>query len=1242
MNEGLFSAYSALPQWKELLSGLNRQNCIALSGMAEGERPFFAAALAHRTGRPVLLLSPTELTAQKHTQDINRLIGGGAVMLPTRDVQFSRAASSQESTWQRLGVLSQAISGQAKVLCLSAEGALDRCCAPDRFRDAAIRLSESDILSPVQLMDRLVRNGYERVPMVEGKGQCAMRGDILDVFPPNETAALRIEFFGDEVDTIRRFDCISQRSIERTKSVILAPATECLPVDANSAADRLQAALRDGKTTAETGSDASGGDTPVFATDAFLSELDAMDEEAASAGKELAATALLDAAKHNSVRRAPQADAQDARARQEREALQKRHLDDVQRVRDGHPIRTAPMWMNVLCEHTCTVADYLQHPIILVDQPDQLQVRVKAKRDAFHEEWEEAERRGDAFTAQQELLFSYPDLLQSLQQHPVLALSTLTRGMGQLAPSSALDFTSEPVMPYQSRLEPLCKDIAAWKEQGMAIVLLTGGQARGRRLLSALAQQGTPATYAETLDGNAVLGEVILLPVSIGKGFRNNAAKLCLVSDSDLFGTSYQRARKHQKAGERIASFTDLKAGDYVVHDIHGVGIFDGVVQLETEGVTRDYLLIRYLGNDKLYVPTDQFDRVQKFIGAEHSAPKLNRLGGGEWGRQKNKVKAGLKKLAFDLAALYAARKTTQGYAFSHETPWQREFEDMFPYELTADQQQSVDQIFADMESPRNMDRLLCGDVGYGKTEVALRAAFKAVLDGKQVAILAPTTILVQQHLNTVKKRFAGFPVMFDMLSRFRTPKEQRGIIARLKEGKIDLLVGTHRLLAKDVQFKDLGLLIVDEEQRFGVNHKEAIKHLKTKVDVLTLSATPIPRTLHMSMVGIRDMSILETPPEERIPVKTYVTPYDETIIAEAIRRELARGGQVYFLYNRVRSIERMFERLKALVPEARIGVAHGQMRENALEDVMLDFYAGAFDILLCTTIIESGLDVPEANTLIVFDADRFGLSQLYQIRGRVGRSNRQAYAYLTVRRDKLLSETAEKRLSAIREFTEFGAGYRIAMRDLEIRGAGDVLGPEQHGHLSTVGYDMYVKLIEQAVGEAQGYEETPELDTRVELAVDAYLPETYVPDEPLRIEIYKRIAMIEDEAGRMDTEEELIDRFGDIPQPVQNLMHIAQLRAVTRLLGVTHLFLRNDGVHLRLDEKFLPDPIALYAAVSQTDERIAFSMRQPPEMVVKQSGLTPDTALPLCIDLLTRVHTLTREFIEKQKQIQKEQKPTS
>ncbi len=1232
MNEGLFSAYAALPEWKELLEKLKTESCIALGGMTEGEKPFFAAALAHRTGRPVLLLSPAELTAQKQAQDVNRLFGGGAAMLPARDVQFSRAASSQESTWQRLGVLEDAAAGRLNVLCVSAEGALDRCCPAERFRTAGTEVREDATVSPTALIDRLVRFGYERVPMVEGKGQCAMRGDILDVFPPHETDALRIEFFGDEVDTIRRFDCISQRSIERVKRAWLGSATECLPEDAQAAADRLSAALTAAPEPRESApvsgpQEAAAGADGLMPLNAFLDEIDEMDEEASAAARELAATALIDtAAKGAAGGPAPEA------AVSERDAQAKRHLDDVRRVREGHPIRTAPMWMNVLCADACFVSGYLQNPIVLVDQPDQLRVRVKAKRDAFDEEWAEAARRGDGFPAQQELLFTYDDLLAALSSLPVLALSDLTRGLGQLRPTSALDFASEPVMPYQSRLEPLSKDITGWKEDGCAILLLTGGEARGRRLLRALGEQGVPAVYAESLDGNLIRGEVVLLPVSVGKGFRNPRAKLCVVADGDLFGTSYQRAKKRQRAGERIASFTDLKAGDYVVHELYGVGIFDGVVKLNTEGVMRDYLLIRYQGTDKLYVPTDQFDRVQKFIGAEHSAPKLNRLGGGEWGRQKSKVKEGLKKLAFDLAALYAERLKTTGHAFSHDTPWQREFEDMFPYELTADQQQCVDQIFADMESPRNMDRLLCGDVGYGKTEVALRAAFKAILDGKQAAILAPTTILVQQHLNTVRKRFAGFPVTYEMLSRFRSPREQKEILQRLREGKIDLLIGTHRMLAKDVQFKDLGLLIVDEEQRFGVNHKETIKHLKTKVDVLTLSATPIPRTLHMSMVGIRDMSILETPPEERLPVKTYVTPYDDTIIAEAIRREIARGGQVYFLYNRVRSIEQMFSRLKTLVPEARIGVAHGQMRENALEDVMLDFYAGAFDVLLCTTIIESGLDVPEANTLVVFDADRFGLSQLYQIRGRVGRSNRQAYAYLTVRRDKLLSESAEKRLNAIREFTEFGAGYRIAMRDLEIRGAGDVLGPEQHGHLSAVGYDMYVKLIEEAVGEAQGREETPELDTRVELAVDAYLPEETVPDERLRIEIYKRIAMIQDEAGRLDAEEELIDRFGEIPQPVQNLMLIAQLRAVTRRLGGTHLFLRADGLHLRLDEKYLPDPMALYAAVTETDPRIAFSLRQPPEMLIKQPGLAPDAALALAIDLLGKVLKRTKELAEQRK----------
>ena len=1212
MNEGLFTAYQGLAPWEELLKHIQDEAVTACVGMTEGERPFLAAALWVRTRRPVVMLAPTELIAQKQAQDLNRLLGGGAAVLPAREIQFSRAAASQESTWQRLQALGDLLTGDVHILCLSIESLLDRLPPVELFRESTLSLKEGESFPPERLLQRLLQCGYERVSMVEGRGQCAMRGAILDVFPPAEAEALRIEFFDDEIDSIRRFDCVSQRSIARIKAVRLGPAAECLLMDLGAAAERFQKAIETKPEIVEempfvepvTEGDSQGD---IASLDAFLASLDGLEEEVLP-GEE---KPLF----------------------KERDLSYKRHLDDVERIRAGYPLRTGPMWMNVLCEKTTSVLSYFENPIVLCDRPDQWQARIKARTDAFSQAYEEAWRRGDAFDAQKELLCRYDELLPRISRGGAVVLSELRAGLGQLLPTATVEFASAPVMPYQSRLEPLVKDIQSWKEQGCAILLFTGGEARAKRLKRALEEQGQPCVYAEELSANLIAREVILLPVAYSKGFLHPAARLCAVSDADIYGTAYQRARKKQNAGERIASFTDLKVGDYVVHDFHGVGIYQGIVQMADEGVKRDFLLVHYAGNDKLYVPTDQFDRVQKFIGAEHSAPKLNKLGGVEWGRQKGKVKAGLKKLAFDLAELYAKRQQPNGYAFSRENPWQQEFEDVFPYELTQDQQQSVGEIQGDMESGRNMDRLLCGDVGYGKTEVALRAAFKAVVEGKQVAILAPTTILVQQHFHTIQKRFSGFPVTCEMLSRFRSPKEQRQILARLKAGDIDLVVGTHRLLAKDVQFKDLGLLIVDEEQRFGVSHKESIKHFKNRVDVLTLSATPIPRTLHMSMSGIRDMSLLETPPEERLPVKTYVLEYSDDILRDAIRRELARGGQVYFLYNRVRSIEQMFTRLKTLVPEARVGIAHGQMRESALEDIMLDFYAGAYDVLLCTTIIESGLDVPQANTLIVFDADRFGLSQLYQIRGRVGRSNRQAYAYFTTRQNKLLSETAEKRLSAIREFTEFGAGYRIAMRDLEIRGAGDVLGPQQHGHLSAVGYDMYLKLMEQAVGEVQGMEETPELDTRMELHIDAFLPEEYVPSELLRVEIYKRIAMIEEEAGRMDIEEELIDRFGDIPEPVVNLTRIAELRAITRRLGISHLQLKSDGVHLRLDGKYMPAPELLFFALQEADARLVFHAKRFPEIWLKQRELTPQEALPLCIGLLGKVLKSLRQKQEESKE---------
>ena len=1226
MNEGLFTAYNALPQWQELLDAAKGAGCSAVYELAEGERPFLAAALSQRTGRPVVLVCATELIAQRCAQDVQRLTGLGCVCLPPRDLQFSRAASSRESTWQRLAALDQLAHGQARVLCISLDSLIHRCPTKNAFLEAEIRLAEGERHPPARLADQLLAAGYERVAMVEGQGQFALRGSILDVYPPNAQDALRIEFFDDEVDSIRRFECISQRSIAKVKNARIAPATECLVSDPE-AAERLRKAIEAGlghslteapdryledpdRFTAPVLTD-EGEELPSL--DDFLSAIDLPEVPEEASGDVLAAA----------MAELTEEDPQGAKVMAEaiNSLSFRRHLDDVERVAAGQTIRTAPMWMNVLCRETATAIDYLQDPILLLDRPEGYLNRMRVLDAEFSDTYESARQRGDAFEAQKQLLLSYDELLPVWQGLSSVLLTDLNAGTGKMKPEKLISFGSSTPLPYQSRLEPLCSDIKKWKEQNCAIVLLCGGEARALRLQKALSERGVPSSYSETLDGNVILREVILLPVSYTKGFINTGARLCLISDSDLYGSAYHKARKKKSnAGERISSFTDLKTGDYIVHDLHGVGIYQGVTQMNDDGVKRDYLVIHYAGNDKLYVPADQFDRVQKYIGAEAALPKLNKLGGSEWQRQKNRVKGQLKKLAFDLVELYAKRAQENGYAFSHDNPWLREFEDAFPYELTEDQQRSVAQIEEDMESARNMDRLLCGDVGYGKTEVALRAAFKCVVEGKQVAILAPTTILVQQHYNTIRKRFSGFPAKVEMLSRFRTAAESKEILKKLEAGEIDIIVGTHRLLSKEVKYHDLGLLIVDEEQRFGVAHKESIKQMKNRVDVLTLSATPIPRTLHMSMVGIRDMSILETPPEERLPVKTYVMEYDDMIIRDAIRRELSRGGQVYFLYNRVRSIDQMFARIHALVPEARIGIAHGQMRENALEDIMLDFYAGAYDVLLCTTIVESGLDVPDANTLIVFDADRFGLSQLYQIRGRVGRSNKQAYAYFTTRANRQLSETAQKRLDAIREFTEFGAGYRIAMRDLEIRGAGDVLGPQQSGHLSTVGYDMYCKLIEEAVGEARGLTQTPELDTRIDLKLDAYLPQDYVSQEKIRVEIYKRIAMVVDEETRMTIEDELIDRFGDIPQPVENLIRIAQLRGITRRLGISHLSLRTEGLRMKLSQSNMPDPGLFYTAVTMTDDRLKFAVTRAPELLFQQPRMTPMVALEMAIPLVTKL----------------------
>ena len=1182
-----------IPGEEQLLSVLPGSS-VSLTGISPSLAAAEACALAEK-GKRVLLVMDNDLKASRAAEDVRQLLDDRCAFIPAGEIDLTRAAGSQESSWRRLEARAWMAGDAPGVLCAGAEALALRMGRPEPFRALTMTLKAGDVISPKELASRLVRMGYESVAMVEGKGQFASRGSVFDVYPPALSQGIRIEFFDDEVDSVRAFDCISQRSMENIDSVTLTPASEALlePEECAEAAERMRRALK------------KRGDLP--AEKSLFDDLPPLpeDDDEAYFDAVVAPAAMKSAYRHEELN--------------ELDRRTARLYADADSVENGLPFRRIRSWISVLTDRTSSVTDWYRPDIVLLFSPDRIRERTEERLSGFMEDLNNAISRGEAAAEQQSLLMGWEEIRKYLSAYPAGILTEMLLSLGGFRPETAVTVKSAGLPGYAGQLRTLQKDIAAWKEKKYRIFLLSGGASRGRRLEGSLRELGERAVFSE-MDTAPAPGEAVILPATLSRGFILEDCGVAVVSDADIWGEGYRKSKSRRTAGERISTFSDLKTGDYVVHEDHGVGIYRGITRIQSEGAWRDYLLIQYDGNDKLYVPVDQLDRVQRYIGNPNQPPKLNRLGGGEWARQKGKVRESLKTLAFDLKALYAERSQRTGYAFGQETAWQREFEDEFPYELTADQAQSVREITRDMESDRNMDRLLCGDVGYGKTEVSLRAAFKAVVDNKQVALLAPTTILVQQHYNTICKRFQHTGARVDFISRFRSPKEQKEALARLASGDTDIIVGTHRLLAKDVKFKDLGLLIVDEEQRFGVAHKETIKNIKKQVDVLTLSATPIPRTLHMSMTGIRDMSVLETPPEERVPVQTVVAEYSDALIRDAILRETGRGGQVYFLYNRVRSIGQFYDRLKALVPEARIGVAHGQMKEHALEDVMMDFYAGSYDVLLCTTIIENGLDVPSANTLIVYDAERFGLSQLYQLRGRVGRSSRQAYAYFTVRPDHILTETAQQRLQAIREFTEFGAGFRIAMRDLEIRGAGNILGPEQHGHLATVGYDMYCRLMEETLNEVQGRQTARELDTRVDLRVDAYLPSDYVEDERQRMEMYKRISAVLTDEDRSDIMDELTDRYGDVPVQAETLLDVSQLRALCNRLGISQVTRSREGPLFRLDERFIPEPGLFLRAISETDGRLTFSTRKGSSLLLRAPDLQESEMLPASLKVMRKL----------------------
>ena len=881
-------------------------------------------------------------------------------------------------------------------------------------------------------------------------------------------------------------------------------------------------------------------------------------------------------------------------------------------------------------EEAVSFLDYFDpgQTLFFLDEPARLLEKGRTVEKEFQESMANRAERGEALPEEARLLYGSDEITARLNQKNCVGLCLMDQKASEWEVNGRYQVEARSVNPYNNSFEMLVKDLKRWKREKYSVILMCASGTRAKRLAADLQEQELNSFYSEDPERVVQPSEIMVVHGSLHRGYEYPLIRFAVLSETDIFGRERKKRRKQKVyEGQKIQSFSELKPGDYVVHENHGLGIYRGIEKVEVDKVMKDYIKIEYAKGGNLYILATQLEMIQKYAGSDARKPKLNRLGGSEWTRTKSRVRGAVQEVAKDLVELYAARQQKDGYAYGPDTVWQTEFEELFPFEETADQQLAIEATKKDMESTKIMDRLICGDVGYGKTEIAIRAAFKAVQENKQVVYLVPTTILAQQHYNTFVQRMKDFPVRVDLLCRFRTPTEQKKTVADLKKGLVDIVIGTHRVLSSDVKFKDLGLLIIDEEQRFGVAHKEKIKKLKENIDVLTLTATPIPRTLHMSLIGIRDMSVLEEAPQDRLPIQTYVMEYDSEMVRAAISRELGRGGQVYYVYNRVNNIAEVTAQIAELVPEANVAFAHGQMREHELEKIMYDFIAGEIDVLVSTTIIETGLDISNVNTMIIHDADNMGLSQLYQLRGRVGRSSRTAYAFLMYRKDKMLKEVAEKRLGAIREFTELGSGFKIAMRDLEIRGAGNLLGEQQHGHMQAVGYDLYCKMLNEAVKKQKGTAlPEEEFETMVDMELDAYIPDTYIRNESQKLDIYKRIAGIESAEECEDMQDELLDRFGDLPRPVQNLLKVADLKVKAHHVYVKELVERPDEIRLMLYERARLNPAALPEFLAGFGDRMKFTAGEKPALYYrrkKNSRGEETDALKLLGEILDKMEAL-------------------
>ena len=1123
---GIASELLRQPEAGLLLESTLKKEAPLVTGLSPVHRAMLAAAMAQETGRPMLLLCGDEAEAVRLRADLQAMTGEETTLLRRREWQLRPAAASRSWEYQRLSALYDMASGRTRLAVAAIDAAVQRCIPKDVLLASDITLKVGERYPVAALAERLVQAGYVRCQQVEGPGQFAVRGGIVDVFSPAMEQPVRCEFWDDELDAMGAFDPATQRRVHNLKETLLLSAGEVLPFR-----------------TADTA--------------------------------EKAASALEAAAKR-------------LKKKENTQPLLRQLAADAAALRQRIAPSGCDRYMAAIYTEKTAALDYLpENAVICVCESGRVSESLRSCLWQLKEDVSAAAENGFMAPAMGELALSEGETAARLSRFALCQLDSLPTSRYLLPPGQLLQISARQLSTYGGSLETAAGDMAHYLSADYRVVVLCGGEVRARNMQELLREHHIAAALVP--DGGTLPrpGQAAIMLGALSAGSEWPALKLAVLTEGQLTesvsGKKGKSRRAKDSSRQKLQSYTDLTPGDLVVHAHHGIGRFVEMLRLPVDGVEKDYIKIAYAGSDCLYVPATSLDLVSKYIGAGsgedgEKPARLNKLGGTEWAKTTHRAKAAAKELAAGLIQLYAQRQRQPGFAFSPDSPWQQEFEDAFDYEETGDQLRAIEEIKSDMEKPVPMDRLLCGDVGYGKTEVALRAVMKCILDGKQAAILVPTTVLAQQHYATAQNRFRSFPVTVEVLSRFRTPKQIREILERVKTGRVDLLIGTHKLLNKNVTFKDLGLLIIDEEQRFGVSHKEKLRERTAQVDTLTLSATPIPRTLNMALSGIRDMSTIEEPPQDRQPVQTYVLEHDWGVIADAIRRELGRGGQVYYLHNRVENIENTAGRLRQLLgEETAIATAHGKMGERELGRVMQQMADGEIQVLVCTTIIETGIDIPNVNTLIIEEADRLGLSQLHQIRGRVGRSGRRAYAYLTYRTGKVLSEVASKRLSAIREYVEFGSGFRIAMRDLEIRGAGNLLGPEQSGYMMSVGYDMYLKLLNDAVLEQQGKRAEIMPECAADLTVSAYIPERYVPAAEQRMDLYRRIAAIRTDGDAAELMDEMLDRFGDVPAAVKALLDVALLRAAAAGAGICDITQRGRQVVF----SFGPQPdIAAVAAV--------------------------------------------------------------